>query len=148
MSAGDAPERAADGGTENEELRQPGRNGGWLWRGDGGGQRQPDTGLGALKRVARRHLAELEGRAFRVANRALQAAENEQDAAAAVAKLKPVGEAMRIIASIAEPTRAEDAREDLSAPHPLTIFVRTDQTPPPPHRPAVPRSQRKAKRPA
>ncbi len=117
----EGPSSAVEGGTEEAGDWQPGRNGGRLRRGVKGRL----VSAGTLRRQSRQHLVELERQAYAEALRQLERARAESDPLKAAAYLKAAMEPMRQIAAIAEPTRAEQNREDDDETRPLTIVVTT-----------------------
>ena len=98
-------------------------HGGWVYNGPVPGIRASENAtLGAIKRKARRHLDQLVDDLNRAAERGLKP-RAEGEAAATAAEVKAGLDAMKLLNLIAEPTRAEDNREDAGAPQIPTITV-------------------------
>lgn len=133
------------------KVAQP--QGGAIYRGGvpGNAGNKVSASLESLKRRARAHLHELEEAAYELAKRGLIPAkpkegEEPEAYASRLARDFKLGlEAMRVIASIAEPTMAE-SKSETPDHQPPTITVRTaqDRAGSPPIPPADPAPEEKA----
>lgn len=127
MSAGGDGKHGGPGERPRAFKQVRGPKGGRLNRGGPPGGYDPVAHqLGMMKREGRRVLSGWMKRLERIGDTQLTAAEAEVlDPAKVLAHLRACDLPVRIIAQIAEATRAEDARDDPSAPDAPTIIVET-----------------------